>query len=344
VKIIYFLIYLLWGVFPLEAAIAYKVWTKPLNQTVHVLEIDPQKYQVLLVKAKESGTGLETVQSMQARYGSMAGVNGGFFKSNGSPAGALKIDGQWYTGAADERGAVAWNAGGKDCHFGRFTVGFHLHSKGKEIPIDALNTPLEEGQVVMYTPVYALSTLTTPAAKELVIKDGIILEVRKGGRRAEIPQNSIVIAFGRNQLAQIEDLKEGDKAELIEKYSDEVWGKYKNILGGAPLLIENGIIVEDISKENVHSTFLELRHPRTALGVKKNGSWLFVLVEGRKLGQSKGATIKELAEYMKELGCQYALNLDGGSSSTFVVENKEIKGAHGSVSELVSNAVLIIPK
>ena len=47
----------------------------------------------------------------------------------------------------------------------------------------------------------------------------------------------------------------------------------------------------------------------------------------------QGITILELAELMKELGCQYALNLDGGGSSTLWIDGKVINHTIGDADE-----------
>ena len=57
------------------------------------------------------------------------------------------------------------------------------------------------------------------------------------------------------------------------------------------------------------------RQPRTALGVKKDGTVLLYAVDGRRTGHSAGMTQKELAEYLLDQGCKWAVNLDGGGST-----------------------------
>ena len=50
------------------------------------------------------------------------------------------------------------------------------------------------------------------------------------------------------------------------------------------------------------------------------GHYLFVLVDGRDEGYSKGATFPELAEIMVNEGCSVAYNLDGGRSAVMAAE------------------------
>ena len=56
-------------------------------------------------------------------------------------------------------------------------------------------------------------------------------------------------------------------------------------------------------------------NPRTAIGMIEPLHYLFVVSDGRTAG-SEGLSLYELAEFMKELRCSVAYNLDGGGSST----------------------------
>ena len=59
----------------------------------------------------------------------------------------------------------------------------------------------------------------------------------------------------------------------------------------------------------------QVTNPRTAFGVISPLNYLFVVSDGRT-DESKGLSLLELADLMKELGCVTAYNLDGGGSST----------------------------
>ena len=56
-------------------------------------------------------------------------------------------------------------------------------------------------------------------------------------------------------------------------------------------------------------------NPRTAVGVIDDKHYVFVVSDGRT-DVSKGLSLMQLAECMKELGCKQAYNLDGGGSTT----------------------------
>lgn len=133
------------------------------------------------------------------------------------------------------------------------------------------------------------------------------------------------------------------------KTTAEQWKAVEHIVGGTPVLISMGNVIEDYSSEQTIESFLTKRHPRTAIGIKSSGDWVFVVVDGRFLGYLGGMTINELAFFMHNLGCIEALNLDGGGSSTLVIDGFVVNKPCGKLKEnnkqveAVSDAILIFP-
>lgn len=86
-------------------------------------------------------------------------------------------------------------------------------------------------------------------------------------------------------------------------------------IAGDRYLVEGGEKVEDLDDS--------VREPRTALGFNKNGRWLYlVVVDGRQPFYSAGATFNELADILIAHGAHFAMSLDGGGSSTMVIEGR----------------------
>lgn len=63
--------------------------------------------------------------------------------------------------------------------------------------------------------------------------------------------------------------------------------------------------------------------PRTAIGQRKDGIVLFLVIDGRMVGRP-GADMVDLTEIMQRYGAYNAANLDGGTSCGLVVEGKLI--------------------
>lgn len=70
--------------------------------------------------------------------------------------------------------------------------------------------------------------------------------------------------------------------------------------------------------------------PRTAIGQRKDGIVLMLVIDGRRAGHSLGVDMVELTNIMLRYGAYNASNLDGGGSSTIVVDGKTLSVAGGS--------------
>lgn len=92
-------------------------------------------------------------------------------------------------------------------------------------------------------------------------------------------------------------------------------------VGGQPVIVRRGEVTTEAVDTNAFAT---TRHPRTAVGITRDGRLLLVVVDGRQVPYSAGMSLAELAELMRALGAVDALNLDGGGSTTMVARDPAI--------------------
>ena len=89
------------------------------------------------------------------------------------------------------------------------------------------------------------------------------------------------------------------------------------------MLVRDGAIAARLDSVG-RSGFATSRHPRTAAGISRDASRLFlVTVDGRQAPYSDGMTLEELATLMRALGSHEAVNLDGGGSTAMVVADSD---------------------
>ena len=70
--------------------------------------------------------------------------------------------------------------------------------------------------------------------------------------------------------------------------------------------------------------YFQKRHPRTAVGLSEDENTLIlIIVDGRQPNYSDGATLPELSQMLLDAGAHNAINLDGGGSSTIVMDDKD---------------------
>jgi hypothetical protein len=102
-----------------------------------------------------------------------------------------------------------------------------------------------------------------------------------------------------------------------------------NALGGGPRLLpaittqEEGFVAYAIIRDALGS-----RQPnaRTAIGITRDRSILWVMVAQKPNAAASGMTLQALADFMKTLNVEQAMNLDGGSSSSLYYDGKSVYG------------------
>ena len=101
-----------------------------------------------------------------------------------------------------------------------------------------------------------------------------------------------------------------DGTAVIRPGSTSIGRKIVSAMGGDELLISGGVVSDGESTD---------LGPRTAVGIREDGTVLLVQVDGRQSPMACGVSRPQLAQIMLDLGCVDALNLDGGGSSTYCV-------------------------
>lgn len=116
-------------------------------------------------------------------------------------------------------------------------------------------------------------------------------------------------------------LRQGRPALTVPD-SNRLWEERmpdSNIMTAGPMLINKGKMVA----QRDDRTFVTHRHNRTALGIRPDGTTLLVVADGRFKEHAEGLSLPELERIMLWLGCNDAINLDGGGSSTMYIRDAE---------------------
>lgn len=90
-----------------------------------------------------------------------------------------------------------------------------------------------------------------------------------------------------------------------------------------------------------HTETLDL-HPRTAVGQLACGSLLFIVIDGRQAGWSRGITVNDLRDLFMDRGAVNAFNLDGGGSATMVYEGKVLNKPSDGKLRVVANNIVVL--
>jgi exopolysaccharide biosynthesis protein len=98
-------------------------------------------------------------------------------------------------------------------------------------------------------------------------------------------------------------------------------------------------------REGTISRNAEARHPRSAIGVSKDGRTLWLYAVNGRSASSVGMTLVELGDAMRALGAWDALNFDGGGSTTLVIDGRVVNTPTDATGErAVANALLVLQR
>jgi exopolysaccharide biosynthesis protein len=162
----------------------------------------------------------------------------------------------------------------------------------------------------------------------IVIRNGVIFR--------DVPARQGV-AFYRDGTMRLYDEKSTTAERLV---AEGVW----HTLSFGPGLLEDGRIldgIEDVQVDtNIGNRDMQGNEPRTAFGMIDENHFVFVVVDGRSTGYSRGITMTELAQIFQGLGATVAYNLDGGGSATMwfngeLVNNPLGKGRERGTSDIL---------
>jgi len=256
----------------------------------------------------------------------LGGINADFFSfQTGLMEGIYISDGQLRS-SHHGRNAVFFREDGS-AFFGNPTLTFNLYntSAGERTTVFFYNKFRQPGFLYLMDEHYAATTRTTTPGREVFFRitggqvavgNTILLEVadiRDSAGAVPLPPGYIVLTADRTSphLAQLNQFSVGDQVTLSVSSSDPRVSEARWATGGGDILVSDGWITSG------WDAAISGAHPRTALGIRPDGSVILYTVDGRLPGHSEGLTLRELAEEMIALGASQVINLDGGGSTTF---------------------------
>ena len=335
--------------------------------TVHVVRVPrkDRRWEVRSAHAFGKAVGLSEVSSQLKLFSRtevepVAAVNGDFYERRGpfagDPRGLQIIDGELISAPAG--GASFWIDAADQPHLGETVSSLRImwpDESSSPIGLNATRGPFE---IVLYTPALGPSTQTSGGNELVLERDGA------GARAPWLP-----LRPGRIYQARVREMRKGNSPIAAEtmilsigpkvrtprlaggaqvKISTETQPMLRGVgtaLSAGPILVKDGSrqrIKEGESDSYVFSSMHE-RHPRSAIGWNEEFYFL-VSVDGRQGRTSVGMSLDELARALVKLGCEQALNLDGGGSATLWFEGKTRNFLCDGYERPVANALVVVEK
>lgn len=307
--------------------------------SIHVVQWQRSNpgYEIDSMHAGGKAIGLETLSEQLTRPApslgaAVAGVNGDFYQRDkafaGAPRGLQVISGELIS--APSGGPSFWVDAVGQCHAAKVTSRFRVTWPNGLTTVFGLNGERRADGIELYTPAIGASTQTA-GGRELVLTRAVgspwlplrvgqtylarVNEIRETGN-TPVAAESLVLSLGPAGQSKLPAVQTGMVLRLSTETDPALHG-VRTAISGGPILLENGRRrkVQASPEEAYEFSSMVERHPRTAIGWNAN-SFFLVEVDGRQKQLSVGMTLEELTKFLLDLGCDNAMNLDGGGSAT----------------------------
>lgn len=293
-----------------------QLWAAGSSHTIHYLEVSEwrENYRLVPVIAEgEVGRGAKLSELVRDNFG-VAGINTNFFDiSSYTPIGLIVKNGKLLSQDWGNRAAIGIDYFGR-LKFFRPKVDLFLRTPVEDIPIQGLNRPRGDDDLVAYTAEYGKRLSVKGSSIFLTLENGKVLS------RSSLPPVSI----GADQTVVVAT---GDKVKEIQGINTGNVAKYEwrmkpfvPLLTGAvsagPLLVKNGKNVLDLDEENFtkESGLVRSRARRSVLATTMDGDLLFIVVSNGGIG------LEDLPGLLLKSGLniENAIAFDGGSSAGII--------------------------
>ena len=289
---------------------------------LHVLEVAPASgYELRPLLGQPNLIQKGKLSAAAKQADAKAAINTSYFDKTNWIIGNLKIDQEWVSCDFTPRTAlvIGTNNNAKIIQDLAYE-GQILRDDGKAAVITGMNRERIANDLILYNNFYGKKTGTNAYGREVLVEKGTVTQIGTKGNLALKP-GSIVLSGHGTGAAFLAGLKVGSKVKLEQTLKQQEADQAKHVIGAGPLLLRQGEVKVTAAEEGFPRDITSGRAPRTAVGVKADGSLLLVVVEGRT-PDSVGLTLTELAGYLRQLGARDAMNFDGGGSSELVLDNK----------------------
>ena len=287
----------------------------------------------------------------------LAAINSDFFSTqSGVPLGIVIEDGI-YKSSSENRPAVTFGANGNVNFLKNAEVtislsnlgGPAMSNTGKTVSLTHFNkVRVDSGGLYLYSSAFStVSTRTTTPGWYVRLKILSGVPTVSGEMTLEVTEtlySDTAVPIGDEYLilsaatasgldSEFSKFAVGDMITMTTSCTDQALANARFATGAGDVLISDGVITDPAAWD----TAIANTAPRTAFGLKADGTVIGLVVDGRKSDHSVGLKLSELADELFALGCVNAVNFDGGGSTAMSVR---LTGeANATVKNVISDNV-----
>ena len=288
-------------------------------------------------------------------YHAIAGINGDYYNmSNFEPLGVVIYEGRLISSDGGLN-AVGFRADGSTV-MGKPAMKMSVTVGGTPFALAKYNKTRNATDFALLDSEYGSTTksaaagfdvICTPSAGTVSMNCALTLtvdEVKESSGAVSIPSGKLVLSLAKtaseDKLAAVQALKAGDTVE-VSITSAQQWQDVQFAVGSLYKLVTNGVV-----ETGLNASY----EPRTAIGLKPDGTMIMYTVDGRQSGYSIGATMPQVANRLIELGCTEATIMDGGGSTSMNAiylgdkSISQINKSSGGTQRSVTNYIVLATK
>lgn len=311
--------------------------------SLHIMEVDPQNSQVQIAPytSQNEVYGLETVgrtinEKIEQGDQVVGAVNGDFFSSVGVPSGLQIVDGEIFTSPKKIKALMAIFPDNSVLLEDSIEMTAEVSLQtGEKLEIDMVNrsrVATHNNTLFLFNDRFGDSVKTPEGGIEIVIDvgeedDRFIAGKTIQGNVESIQETAdtklergklVLSAVGTKAEWLMTHVENGMEINVDINFTKDI-NQAKHVLSGnstlGTVLLKDGEVWEELLEDNKKNTD---KHPRTMLATKDEKIFM-VAIDGRQPGHSDGMSLQEAAMYLKSLGMENAINIDGGGSTTYYV-------------------------
>jgi len=322
-------------------------------------------------------SGRTRTSQVATQQRALAAVNGDLFAGHGVPQGLTIVDSRVAV-PPKHRATLAWSHS-REPFIGYFTNGWSWQASvttadGRSKGIADYNRLCEWDDICLYNYFAKLAPDYRGDVKVFLSPTGQVTRITQK-KQLKIPFGMRVLhGSGDGADWLLDHVEEGDVLTIaIETLHD--LDQYEQAISGGPIILQDGrfvqdcmcklidcsdvtfdptlliedgeVVDEDVLCEDFDTSWKESHYhwvymPRTGVGYDRLKQTLIVaVVDGYQRGYSRGIQQEAFADLLREFGAYDAMELDGGGSSTMVLEGEIINHPSDQTGErYVANALL----
>jgi hypothetical protein len=349
--------------FDIAPGIKHTLYVKPGPLRIHALQVDLTNSSYRFESYRPVGlvtASRQAGQNERPGHHVIAAVNADFFSfTTGWPLGNQVVNGEFAHGTESMRSHLAFDNHGRPFIERLSFSGWFRTSRGTTYSIDYVNERHKSRAIILHTSFSDSATSIGGPGRRFFLRlvsprwsvgDTLRFVVRQPSAQSSssIASDEAVLWAGRaTSLWRAKNEVKAADTLLVYLGLRPDLADVLTVVGGAGRILLNGEPVPDSVNvgERTSVAFLETLHPRTFVAFDRDTTKLFLCTVDGRQETSDGMNFAQMADFLRSLGAWNAINLDGGGSTTMVINGQVVNSPSDRTGERpVANTLQITSK